>query len=261
MTGVGPKKRPTLETAPPAFCARHDVKMAAALVDAVLGARAADPSVKTAQQVLEALQCHGDWQELTLPTVRRAVTAANAQQPKLMADEKAERRKAKEAERDRKRDRSGRTKQVGSATSATPAASSTVVSFIPDGIDSIMSKLSCGEGEDGDGNHLEQQVNEWLSSGGDANAVQRDFEDVNADDGPTMLELAADQAHHMPLRVFEMLLQHGARVHDAACSSSRALRAAECNLDTCKSAGWQHVVQHVETVIRMLKDGARCGEA
>ena len=89
-----------------------------ALVDAVLGARAADQSVKTAPQVLEALQRDGGWQELTLAVVRRAVTAANAQQPKLTPEEKAQRRKHQEAERNRKRDRSDRSKRKASVATA-----------------------------------------------------------------------------------------------------------------------------------------------
>jgi hypothetical protein len=60
------------------------------LVDAVLRARAADPSTKTAAQVIEALQRGGEWEELTLATVRRAVTAANARRPQLTAEEKVQ---------------------------------------------------------------------------------------------------------------------------------------------------------------------------
>lgn len=49
-----------------------------------------DPSIKTAQQVFEALQRGGEWEELTLATVRRAVTAANARRPQLTAEEKVQ---------------------------------------------------------------------------------------------------------------------------------------------------------------------------
>ena len=73
---------------------------AAELVEDVIAARAADPSVRTVRQVLHALHRDGEWQGLTLPMVRRAVTAANAQQPKLAKEEKAHRRKELERQRD-----------------------------------------------------------------------------------------------------------------------------------------------------------------
>ena len=141
--------------------------------------------------------------------------------------EAAQRKRAEEAiATGRQPGVSGRPRKQPRVEEPTAPAEST---FIPKHIEDLFYKITGGCSEPGDRERLQQIVEEWVTAGGNADAVQRNEDDPADVEGPTLLQLAAGDAHHIPVRVFELLLENGASVTPATKGGS-PLRNGQCSV-------------------------------
>ena len=128
--------------------------------------------------------------------------------------------------------------------------------FIPKHVDDLLSKITGRCSEPGDREWLVQIVEEWLTTGGNPDAVFSDEDEPTNVNRPTLLQMAACDAHHVPVRVFELLIRHGASMSPTTKGGSPLCNAV-FNLSVCERTFW-HAVAHVQQVVRMLFEaGAR----
>ena len=242
------------------------------LVAAVAQAKA--NGARSAEQVLEALRRDGAWEGTTLPQVRRAVTEVNASIP---AEAKAAQRKERQREREQKRDRSSGKRPAQERAQAEQQPEQQRPRFervqegqeircprsggVPFEIEDLLDSLTDGHtiGTDALRERLIDLVAVWLQAGGDANATTG----TNAT-APTLLQQAAMHITYVPPRVFELLLQHGARVDFANHASERAWGApiqwvTQDVIDSIEK-GYTDLVYDGLRVMRLLRNAGACVE-
>ena len=126
--------------------------------------------------------------------------------------------------------------------------------LVPENIHALATKVGRGDAKPDDCSELERFVEVWLATGGNASAKL-----YSTSDSGTLLQYASTCAQHIPLRIFQLLVEHGAVMQDGPGISgtpgqpgSFPLRSAVRGLRACLLKGDFDAAVRVERVVRLL---------